>query len=277
MGEIRLYHPLDGVQSAQLLDVSNYQGHLDWSAAAKAGICGGIYRVTQGLGGTGTNSPDPDDFYNHDAIRDAGLHRGAYHFLDPELDGAAQARYMVDTLAGLGLVDTDMLFCDNETLGSGGYPQAAACARAFMAELATLRPHNPHGVYTFINFARDGGCAGLGGYALWLAYPSATAPTPPPPWVEWDFWQWGLRNGDDADAFNGTVAQLDAWIASFQAAAAGPPYTHLTRRHDTIGSLSASRNESAPEWLAEQEKLGGDVPGLTSGKLRAGIRWKSVQ
>ena len=247
--QTRTFQPLTSVQSAQGLDVSNFQGKFPWSSTT--GLSFGINRVTQSLGGASANSPDPEAGWNHAAIRDAGLHRGAYHFLDPYLDGAAQARYFVNTLDALGLVKDDMLWCDSETTGPS--PGAVArCAAAFMTELHTLRPENPVGVYTYINFAKQGYCNGLGGWPLWLAYPAATAPLPPPPWVKWRFWQWGLRNGVDADAFNGTAADLDAWIASFHPAPvpAGPPYRHLTRAGDTIGGLAASRNASVEHFLA---------------------------
>ena len=213
MTAVRTFQPLASAVSAQGLDVSNYQGRFNW--AAVSGLSFGINRVTQGLGAAGTNSPDPEAGWNHAAIRDAGLHRGAYHFLDPRLDGAAQARYFVDILGRHGLVKDDILVLDNETAGPS--PGATArCAAGFMTELAALRPENPRLVYTYINFAKQGYCGGLGQWPLWLAYPNGTAPLPPPPWVKWAFWQWGLRNGVDADAFNGTAADLAAWIASFQ-------------------------------------------------------------
>jgi lysozyme len=204
------------VASAQGLDVSNFQGRFSW--AGTTGLSFGIYRMTQGLG-AGVNSPDPDAQWNHDQIRAKGLHHGAYHFLDPALPGAAQARYFVARHQAIGLGAADMLWLDSETAGSS--PAAtAACAQAFMTELQALCPRNPKGVYTFISFATSGHCAGLGRWPLWLAFPAAAAPQPPPPWARWAFWQWGLRNGVDADAFNGTAAQLSAWIASF---AAPPP------------------------------------------------------
>jgi hypothetical protein len=46
-----------------------------------------------------------------------GAGAGAYHFLDPGLDGAAQASYFVETVSQVGLLTTDMLWLDNETAG----------------------------------------------------------------------------------------------------------------------------------------------------------------
>ena len=278
---LRTFNPLEaeGVQSAQGLDVSNYQGRYPWSEAVRVfpGLAFGIHRATQGLGQPGTVSPDPDIEWNHQQIRDNGLRRGAYHFLDPFQSGRAQARYFVDVLGHIGLVDRDMLWCDNETEGPS--PAAtAACAVDFMDELSTLRPHNPKGAYTFISFSDSGYCAGLGGWPLWLAWPGNSAPAPPPPWrgSHFKFWQWGTRSGIDADAFLGTVADLDAWIASFlplPPPPPGPPYRHLTKAGDTVGELAATRNTRPDTFLARQaaDYQNADFTALASAKLPAGI------
>lgn len=205
------------VASAQGIDVSNFQGQFNW--AGTRGLSFGVYRLTQGLGGPGTNSPDPTARHNHDGIAERRLHRGAYHFLDPVLNGAAQARYFADHAARLGLTSRDMLWLDNEADNGAGAGRTAECAATFMAELDHLLPHQPRGVYTFISFATSGHNTGLGRFPLWLADPSdiSTGPKPPPPWARWSFWQWGIRNGTDRDAFNGTAGDLTAWLGSFTA------------------------------------------------------------
>lgn len=237
------------VASAQGIDVSDFQGHYDWSAAKKnvPGLAFGIYRLTQGLAASGTVSPDPDAAWNHAQITAQGLHRGAYHFLDPHLGGEAQASYFVAEHARLGTTPADMFWLDNETAGASP-AETAACAAAFMTELDKLVPHNPRGVYTFISFARDGNCAGLSGYPLWLAYPDATAPAAPPPWHRWTFWQWGTRNGTDADAFNGTASQLDDWIASY--APKTGPFRHVSPGNRTLAQVAAARGTSV-QHIAE--------------------------
>jgi len=234
--------------SAQGTDVANFQGHYDWATAARTlNLSFGIYRLTQGLGASGTVSPDPDAAWNHAQIAANGLHRGAYHFLDPHLGGEAQAAYFVAEHAKLGTTPADMFWLDNETAGPS-VPETAACAVAFMAELDKLVPHNPRGVYTFIDFAREGNCAGLEGYPLWLAYPSSTAPSPPPPWHRWTFWQWGQRNGTDTDAFNGTVSQLDDWIASYLPKAG--PFRHVAPGNRSLTQVANARGTTV-EHVAE--------------------------
>ena len=267
-GMFRTFEPAAGVANAQGLDVSNWQGQYQW--AATKGLSFGINRVTQGLGGPGTNSPDPEAGWNHAAIRDAGLHRGAYHFLDPSLDGAAQARYFVDVLGRLGLVKNDMLWCDSETQGwSPG--QTSRCAQDFMNQLHTLRPENPIGVYTFINFAKQGYCSGLGNWPLWLAYPAATAPMPPPPWVKWRFWQWGTRNGVDADAFNGTAADLTAWIGSFQPPAGPTWQAWQSDGTTTLAQLAAATGLWISHILAATATQYKRYDSVTASYVSAGI------
>jgi GH25 family lysozyme M1 (1,4-beta-N-acetylmuramidase) len=195
------------------IDVSNFSGDFNW--AGTSGLSFGICRATQGLGASGTNSPDPFLAWNWPRIKAKGVARGAYHFLDPNLSGAEQASYFVAKVSAVGLKTTDMLWLDNETAGSS--PAAvAACARDFMAKLVSLRPHNPHGVYSFFDFITAGNCAGLGRYPLWLAIFQSATPSAPAPWSGWKFWQSGTTSSLDKDVFNGSAAELRAWINSFQ-------------------------------------------------------------
>jgi lysozyme len=198
---------------ARGIDVSNYAGDFNWTATS--GLSFGICRASQGLGAAGTNSPDPFLAWNWPRIKAKGLARGAYHFLDPRLDGAAQARYFVSTVSEVGLLDTDMLWLDNETAGAS-VPAVAACARDFMSTLVALRPHNPCGVYSYWSFITSGNCAGLEKYPLWLAIFQSVTPGAPAPWTAWKFWQSGEGSGYDNDVFNGSAAALDQWIRSYQ-------------------------------------------------------------
>jgi GH25 family lysozyme M1 (1,4-beta-N-acetylmuramidase) len=198
---------------AQGIDVSNYAGDFNW--AGTSGLSFGICRASQGLGGSGTNSPDPFLAWNWPRIKAKGLARGAYHFLNPNLSGSAQASYFVQQVSAVGLETTDMLWLDNETAGASA-ADVAACARDFMATLKSLRPHNPCGVYSYEDFITSGNCAGLGSYPLWLAIYQSATPTAPAPWSSWTFWQSSAAGNHDNDVYHGTAAELAAWISSFQ-------------------------------------------------------------
>jgi lysozyme len=292
--ELRLYDPLTdlgwtsgdprvgaaaqaaGIVSDQGLDVANFQGSFPW-ASVKAhypALGFGIYKMTEGLTFT-----DGFAAHNHDAIKAAGLVHGAYHFLRPENDGIAQAQFFVAQHHKIGLTDDDMLWVDNEVTDNRTPGQVATCAKMFMTELDRLCPRNPKGVYTMISFATGGENAGLGKWPLWLAFPGSRAPVPPPPWARWTFWQWGLRQGVDADAFNGTATQLATWLASFRpkpVPTAGP-VRHLTQAGDTMGGIAAARNTTVAH-IAEVSATAyttADLAALEKAKLPAGIAWYS--
>jgi GH25 family lysozyme M1 (1,4-beta-N-acetylmuramidase) len=210
-----------GIASAQLIDVSNFQGAYDWVAAQRQvpGLAGGICKLTEGTGFT-----DADAAHNWAALAQAGLVRGGYHFAHPGEDVTTQLDHFLGEAGQLGLRTTDLLALDLEVTDSRSPAQVAGWAQAFMAALTHARPHNPVLVYTMTSFATGGESAGLGKYPLWLARPGGgAAPVAPPPWAKWTFWQWGTRSGVDADAFNGTAADLAAWVDSFQPVPSPPP------------------------------------------------------
>jgi GH25 family lysozyme M1 (1,4-beta-N-acetylmuramidase) len=251
------------------IDVSNYAGEFDWSATS--GLSFGICRTTQGLGEAGTNSPDPYLSWNWPRIKSKGLARGAYHFLDPYQNGAQQAEYFVNTLTAQGLLTTDMLWLDNETAGASP-ASVASCAAAFMSKLSSLRPHNPRGVYSFYDFITAGNCAGLADYPLWLAIYQSATPGAPAPWKSWRFWQSGGSSNHDDDVYNGSAAELNQWINSYQPQTNQPPEEEVQS-----GQLNNGANAvtviTVPFGSAKNVAFGCDngVQGLPPASLRVAV------
>jgi lysozyme len=83
--------------SATILDVSKYQGRIDWHVLAAVGACdGAIVKATDGQTGV-----DPRFAENLDGANIVGLLLGTYHFAQPdETDGDAEmeARHYVTTV-----------------------------------------------------------------------------------------------------------------------------------------------------------------------------------
>jgi GH25 family lysozyme M1 (1,4-beta-N-acetylmuramidase) len=245
-----------GVASAQGIDVSNFQGQFDWASAKRAvpNLAFGVFRLTQGVGSAGTNSPDPFAAYNHAAIRDVGLYRMAYHFFDPTRSGAAQARYFLDQHEKLGIADNNALWLDNESTNGMSAGAVAEACQDFMAQLKADVPLNPAGVYSNLNFAQIGADSGLGSYPFWFAFPSSRAPQAPSPWVNWTAWQWGTRFAGgqtvDADAFNGTASDLTSWIESFEPGINPVQGLHATHLGFTSVNLTWNANPAATSYTA---------------------------
>src|SRR5262252_8196400 len=78
------------------IDVSVYQGTIDWNAVAGAGIGFAFTRV-----GEGTNL-DPTFDSNWSGIQSAGLVRGVYQYFWGGLDGATQADFLLSHIGTLG-------------------------------------------------------------------------------------------------------------------------------------------------------------------------------
>lgn len=83
----------DGTE-ARGIDVSHYQGLIAWNDIAATGYTFAIIKATHG-------TEFVHEFFerNWQVLKTTGLVRGAYHFLDPTLDGAAPARHALATIA----------------------------------------------------------------------------------------------------------------------------------------------------------------------------------
>ena len=82
--------------NAQGLDVSHYQGTVDWNSVATAGASFAYMKATES-----TTYVDPQFATNYAGSASAGLSRGAYHFALPNTStGAAQATFFLDNGGG---------------------------------------------------------------------------------------------------------------------------------------------------------------------------------
>ncbi len=172
------------------------------------------YTRTSDWGGPNGTTMGTDPTFDHDwkEIKKAGLHRGAYWYLLPGVDAVAQAKYFVAAVKKAGLAPGDMLACDSEVLADN----VDAVTHAFCTEVASLAgPNCAVLVYTNHNVGQK--LTSCTHWPLWFAWPSPTAPPASliRPWKDWSFWQYGTVDSVDADVFDGTPAQLDAWIARY--------------------------------------------------------------
>ena len=227
------------VHSAEGEDRSSYQKVGPWTSDAF-----GLAKATEA-----TNWADPTFAENWANLRGERKPRGAYHFFHPEMNAVEQAEFFMSVLHKNGLEPGDMLVIDSEIIaGPGGilgFTDANWTERAnvalsgtigspelvgsgtltFLETVASLAgPAHPLLVYTNLSVGRLlGSCAH---FDLWIAYPADSAPGSVAPWPRWRFWQWafgGGEGGGDRDAYNGTVAELDAWISSFKPEPSPPP------------------------------------------------------
>ncbi|MFD9948041.1 glycoside hydrolase family 25 protein [Nonomuraea sp. NPDC059023] len=186
------------------IDVSNWQGAVDWGAHAKSGVAFAFAKATEG-------GDWSDRFFrrNWNGMRESWIVSGAYHFGRPKGDPAEHARHFLRTVqAAGGLRRGDLIALDLET--NDGLPpdRVARYARRwcrFIEREAGVRPF----IYTFLWFARSGNCAGLGEYPLWIASPQQPRGRPivPGPWTAWTIHQHS-NSPLDRNVFHGSREEL---------------------------------------------------------------------
>jgi lysozyme len=195
------------------IDVSSYQGAVDWVKVKHAGIDFAFARVSDGL-----NTPDAKFAANWDGMKKAGVVRGAYQFFRPSQDPVAQADLAIAALAANGpSVASDLpLVMDIEVTDQQTDATIRARMQAWLDRVAQVTGVTPI-LYTAAFMSSTVGST-FHAYALWVANYGATCPTMPASWTAWSFWQTsssggvdGIAGAVDLDDFNGMLADVMAF------------------------------------------------------------------
>lgn len=173
--------------NAQGIDVSHYQGVIDWPAVAAAGISFVFIKATQ-------NHMDPKFLANVKGAKTAGLLVGAYHYVDDSVTTVDKARSAarvfydaIKAAGGPGVFDLPFVM-DYESNKKKLSPQTITeVAKSFLQEIECLTGTKPM-VYTYPSFI--GNLSGLSGYPLWIARYGRQSPVDASGWTKWDFWQY---------------------------------------------------------------------------------------
>jgi lysozyme len=202
--------PAARAQNTPGLDVSHWQGTIDWNSVKNAGYVFAFAKATEGL-----TYKDPNFAANWQGMKSVGLIRGAYHFGHPGQDPIAQADFFVNTVRP---VSGDLqLVLDLEVTDGKTPAQVWAWTQAFCARVK-MRTGRPGIIYTGFYFWRDsvGNPTNNLNCPLWLAaYVSDPSTYVPPAWGTWSFWQYtssgsvpGISGNVDLDYFHGSVTTL---------------------------------------------------------------------
>ncbi|NHZ40228.1 glycoside hydrolase family 25 protein [Massilia aquatica] len=193
------------------IDVSHFQGQIDWPTVAQQGIAFAYAKASEGGSVT-----DPLFSTNYPAMRAAGIARGAYHFLHADVDAGQQARHFLSVLGPPQPGDLPPMLDVETACGM----QCAAIDRAALAWLGQVQQAlgcTPL-IYSSLSFWNSNlaGSAALCAYPLWIAeYSSAAAPVLPHGVHGYAIWQHaqtgkvdGIEGAVDLDLFNGTAQAL---------------------------------------------------------------------
>ena len=199
------------------MDVSGYQGNVNWSGAYGNGARFAYVKATES-----TSYTNPYFTQQYNGSYNAGMIRGAYHFAVPSNSGgAAQADYFVAHGGGWskdGKTLPPALDIEYNPYGATcyGLSQASMVSwiKAFSDEVHAKTSRWPV-IYTTNDWWST--CTGNKGdfsstNPLWIARYASSAGTLPPNWGFYTIWQFadsGTFPGDQ-DSFNGAYDRLQA-------------------------------------------------------------------
>lgn len=182
--------PTDAAQAAPIrgIDVSHYQGSVDWPTVADAGVVFAYAKATEGV-----TYVDPRFAANAAAAPAAGVHFGAYHFFVPTDDASAQAAHFLSVAAPKSGSLPPVLDLEKTAGGSDTLAQDAATWLAHVRDKTGCTPL----VYASPAFYDAHLGDALSDYPLYLAdyATSPRVPTGAGPLVLWQHSQKGTVSG----------------------------------------------------------------------------------
>lgn len=194
----------------QGIDVSYYQGSINWSQVKAAGNSFAIIRVSDGTG-----FMDPKFSANWSGSKSAGVVHGTYQFFRPGQSANAQADIVINNLrsAGFGSGDIPPVL-DVEVRDGQSNATIVAGIKAWVSKVQGALGRKPI-IYSSPSFWSGLGNPTISGARLWIAHWGVSCPNVPTGWTGWSFWQYsstgkvpGIAGNVDLDRFNGTLADL---------------------------------------------------------------------
>jgi lysozyme len=209
------------------VDVSSYQGSINWTSVKAAGRSFAFIKATEGR--TFNSSTFTSQITGAKA---AGVLAGAYHFARYDTNTAADEASHFLAVAGK-YISAGYLrpVLDVEHSTTLSKTALSNWVNAWCNQVKSATGVAPI-VYSYVSYASAHLNTTVTQWPLWMAqYPSSPAPqTGKPsgtsPWTTWSFWQYtdhasvsGISGGVDGDVYNGDLTSLKA---NFQIAAPLP-------------------------------------------------------
>lgn len=182
------------------IDISHYQGSIDFNKVAAAAIQIVYIKATEG-----TSYTDPLLKTYYAGAKAAGLKVGFYHFFRANKGAVQQAQFFVNAIQGMAYDCRLML--DIETTQGLGKDTLSGLAKTFLDEILNLTGQD--GVlYTYTSFAKTSLNSTLAAYPLWIADYGRNTPNVNGIWNSWVGFQYsdkgvvpGIAAGVDSDEF----------------------------------------------------------------------------
>jgi lysozyme len=183
--------------SLQGIDVSHYQGTVNWSSVKNAGIVFAFAKATDG-----NTYTDPQFHTNWQAMQAAGILR------------VTQAQNFINAIGSLAANDLPPVVDIEIFKGNFGSASSAANLQTWLDAVEKALSRKPM-IYTNTNFWNETINADFSKYPLWIAEYGVSQPKIPSSWKNWNFWQSsqsgsvaGVTGSVDTDVFAGSMSDL---------------------------------------------------------------------
>lgn len=204
--------PEQHADKARGVDVSHYQGTVNWSSVQRTGIAFAYAKATGG-----TSFVDPQFANNWNGLRKEGLIRGAYHFFHLNEDPIAQGRFYAQTVGAFDAQDLPPIL-DVEVRDDVPRDSMVTRVQQWLTTVEQATGRRPM-LYAPTDFYREYFAGAFDAYPLIQAQYGVDAPdTVGKRWTIWQHSQTGhvpgITGDVDLDLFNGDVSELQAFIKS---------------------------------------------------------------
>ena len=196
-GITQINHPPKDKYPIRGVDVSEYQGDIDWSVLSNQDIDFAFIKATEG------SSYTDEHFYeNWENATKTDLRIGAYHFFSLESSGKSQAEHFCDTVQGV----PNMLPPVVDVEPYGAYKDITEKDVSELTDWLTVTEEN-YGVkpiiYTTSKWYRKQIKGSFPDYDIWIR----SVYSKPPKDIDWVFWQYSNRTR--LDGYNGEEKYID--------------------------------------------------------------------
>ena len=179
------------------IDVSGWQGNIDYSEVASSGI-----EIVYMKASEGTSFVDPYFNQNYTNAKANGLKVGFYHYLTARSnsEAVAEANFFVSTISGM--TPDCRLAMDFESFGNLSAEEINEIGLTFMQTVENLSGKEMV-IYSDTSNTSNIFGGGLTNYPLWVAQYEVEEPTPNGNWNNWVGWQY-------TDA--GEISGIDGYV-----------------------------------------------------------------
>ncbi len=223
------------------VDVSRYQGNIDWPVIASQNVTFAFIKATEG-----SSHQDPCFTENWDAVKNTNIYAGAYHFFSYESSGETQAQNFINTVGDLSNTNLppviDLEFYGNYSSSPLSRKETQEILNALLCHLENYYHVKPI-IYTttkaYYHYLLGGGYSD---YPLWFRNTYQE-----PAVVDWSFWQYsdeGKLAGYDGIQTDHTEMFIDLNVYHSSYESFLEEFSLPENRQETLANHEASEKEN---------------------------------